>query len=175
MVMKRLETTNQTTQLFWQCECQDGNGFDFVKFKLDNPVCLKCNSVHWNSADAYIDNVTDKLRAQRDFIFKNFSKFERKEFYKPLRILYEQVIKGDVPIELFKDTNSTEKRVARRCSYCYNGMNKGYVINDGEDYACSDDCVLFTNPDEDDTYWTEWEDERDFQWLEVNGTLHEIA
>lgn len=186
MVMKRLETSNVTTQLFWQCECQEGNGLEFVKFKIDNPVCLVCHSVHWNSPDAYIDNVTDKLIAQRDFIFKNFPKSEAKEFYKPLRFLYDQVIKGDVKLDLFKPFKKENKiRFARKCSHCQKGMNEGYVINGGENYYCKDDCLkTVLSPEEfnelyadgeTETYWTEWEDEQEFQWLEIDGVLHEIG
>ena len=45
-------------------------------------------------------------------------------------------------------------------------MHQGYVIGDGEDYYCSDECLLDNMTQEeymemyenDQAYWTEWEE-----------------
>jgi len=63
-------------------------------------------------------------------------------------------------------------RFARKCSECGTGMNEGYVIENGCEYYCSDPCLhkhvsaeefleLFDDG-EGDTYWTEWEDESEW-------------
>lgn len=52
----------------------------------------------------------------------------------------------------------------RKCSVCNCSMSSGYVIQDGEDYYCTDDCLtkvmsfeeytdMYSN---DDAYWTQW-------------------
>jgi len=58
---------------------------------------------------------------------------------------------------------------AHKCTACGAGMNEGYVINGGEEYYCSDECLhkhitpaefdeLYDDGDG-DSYWTEWEEE----------------
>ena len=52
----------------------------------------------------------------------------------------------------------------RICNACGIEMSDGYVINDGEEYYCSDDCLhsAFSEEEyeelcsEDCAYWTEW-------------------
>ena len=52
----------------------------------------------------------------------------------------------------------------RVCTCCRELMPDGYVINDGEEYFCSDDCLHSTYTHEeymemyfnDDAYWTQW-------------------
>jgi hypothetical protein len=52
----------------------------------------------------------------------------------------------------------------RFCECCGKEMNSGYVIHDGEEYFCSDDCLSgWYSPEEydelcqiDEAYWTEW-------------------
>lgn len=70
---------------------------------------------------------------------------------------------------------------ARKCTKCGKGMNEGYVVNDGDEYFCSDEC-LYTEYtpveydamcDDDDAYWTEWCDD-DMQYELINGALVEI-
>ena len=54
----------------------------------------------------------------------------------------------------------------RKCDICGETMNSGYVINDGEEYYCSDDCLhgAFSEEEyeelfqEDCAYWTEWDE-----------------
>ena len=71
---------------------------------------------------------------------------------------------------------------ARKCSKCESGMSEGYCINAGEDYYCSETCLeeqftadeikdMCIGEDNSDSYWTEWEDEEDYQYAEVNGEL----
>lgn len=84
---------------------------------------------------------------------------------------------------------------ARRCDCCGKGMDGGYCIDGGLAYFCSEDCldasadsntgvingiptvaelcVIIDEEDEDDcdSYWTQWEDEDDYQYQEINGVL----
>lgn len=74
---------------------------------------------------------------------------------------------------------------ARQCTQCGSGMNDGYVIGGGGEYYCTDECLHknvtpeeweeLTEDEDSDCYWTEWEDEDDFQFEEdENGNLIEI-
>jgi len=59
-----------------------------------------------------------------------------------------------------------ENELIRCCDNCHKPMSEGYVIEGGEEYYCSDEC-LHTRyspeewsemySDEGDSYWTEWE------------------
>ena len=63
-------------------------------------------------------------------------------------------------------------RYARQCTACGAGMNKGYIIEGGCEYYCSDLCLhKHISPDEfeelhddgdGDSYWTEWDDESEW-------------
>jgi hypothetical protein len=63
-------------------------------------------------------------------------------------------------------------RYARKCTECGKGMNEGYVIENGCEYYCSDECLhKHVSPEEflelfddgeGDTYWTDWEDESEW-------------
>lgn len=56
----------------------------------------------------------------------------------------------------------------RACSCCGKGMDAGFVVGEGERYACSDKC-LFTDGytpaeyeedfNDDYAFWTQWNDE----------------
>ena len=80
----------------------------------------------------------------------------------------DEVVKGD--------------KYARVCTCCHSGMNEGYFAD--YEYFCSDDCLYtefpptiwakVTEEDEDSYYWTEWEDEEDYQYQIINGILEEI-
>jgi hypothetical protein len=80
----------------------------------------------------------------------------------------EEVVKGN--------------KYARSCNCCGNGMNEGYFAD--YEYFCSDDCLYtefppkiwakVTEENEDSYYWTEWEDETDYQYQIINGILEEI-
>jgi hypothetical protein len=67
-----------------------------------------------------------------------------------------------------------QKQFPRKCDKCNKGMYEGYVINEGDEYYCSDNCLesVYTEeernemlPQNDDeledasSYWTEWSDE----------------
>jgi len=62
---------------------------------------------------------------------------------------------------------------ARTCTACGAGMNEGYVINGGCEHYCSDECLPMTEAEfdelyadgEGDSYWTEWEDEPETDWI----------
>lgn len=73
---------------------------------------------------------------------------------------------------------------ARQCDQCKQGMNDGFVIENGEAYYCSETCLhknisvshwheLYDH-EEGDSYYTEWEED-DHQYRELSdGTLEEI-
>lgn len=82
-------------------------------------------------------------------------------------------------------------KFARKCDECEKGMNSGFCINDGEAYYCSDECLHkhhtpaeweeMYNGDEEDgeegggsSYWTEWEEEIDFHFVEIDGKLVDV-
>ncbi len=85
-------------------------------------------------------------------------------------------------------------KYARRCSITSEGMNKGWVWGDGifytkyekdtlaelrKDYPwkswCSDDELIdWAVYTEEVLYYTEWEDESEYQYEEVYGELIEI-
>ena len=60
-----------------------------------------------------------------------------------------------------------EGKEFRRCTCCGKKMAAGYVIDDGCEYFCDDDCLhAYYTPEEYDemcaqdvAYWTEWESE----------------
>jgi hypothetical protein len=82
--------------------------------------------------------------------------------------------------------NLEEKRIkwARQCDECGLGMNSGHVISGGDQYYCSETCLHkhYTEEQylemhgngEDDTYYTEWEDEDEYQFQEIDGEIHPI-
>jgi hypothetical protein len=84
----------------------------------------------------------------------------------------EEVVKGD--------------KYAHLCDCCGNGMNDGYFID--YMYYCSDTCLhteytpeewknLYEQSEEqggDYCYWTQWEDESDYQYQIINGKLEEM-
>ena len=57
----------------------------------------------------------------------------------------------------------------RTCDECGCDMNYGFCIHDGEEYYCSRTCLNkhYTDEeynemyDEDEAYWTDWEDDLD--------------
>jgi len=69
---------------------------------------------------------------------------------------------------LFATKGFEMKKYARKCSECENLMNKGFCIEGGDAYYCSEECLhknisreefkeLYDDGDG-DSYWTEWED-----------------
>lgn len=76
-------------------------------------------------------------------------------------------------------------RWARKCDVLGHGMNDGWCFGDGEQYAstieAAEKIALDRGHDSldeayksDDCYWTEWEDETDYQYEERDGELIEI-
>tara|TARA_R110000868_G_scaffold103241_2_gene284373 strand:- start:9261 stop:9551 length:291 start_codon:yes stop_codon:yes gene_type:complete len=73
---------------------------------------------------------------------------------------------------------------ARQCDECKQGMNEGYVICNGEQYYCTDECLhkhftheqwyeLHENGDG-ESYYSAWEeDEHEYKQM-PDGTLEEI-
>lgn len=77
------------------------------------------------------------------------------------------------------------EKFARQCSMTGEGMNEGYCFGDGQDYAKYEDDArrlakqygyqsLEDAFDDDAYYWTEWEDETDYQYQMIDGQLVEI-
>lgn len=76
-----------------------------------------------------------------------------------------------------------EIKFARKCDCCGQGMNEGYVIEGGESYFCSKQCLNSVISDEQweemydddgDSYYTAWEDESDMEYILKDGKLTEI-
>ena len=84
----------------------------------------------------------------------------------------EEVVKGD--------------KYARCCTCCGKGMNEGYFAN--YEYFCSDSCLrteyseiewetLYKESEDNgdsDFYFTNWEDETEYQYQIIDGKLEEI-
>ena len=76
-------------------------------------------------------------------------------------------------------------KFARKCNVTNQGMNKGWVINDGIDYVSKEEDAIAICSDagyssmeeafEDEfIYYTEWTDKEDYQYKLINGELIEI-
>lgn len=73
---------------------------------------------------------------------------------------------------------------ARKCDQCSEGMDYGYVINDGEEHYCSDECLHqkytvdewaeMSDGDDTESYWTEWDDPTDIQYILIDNELKEL-
>jgi hypothetical protein len=89
------------------------------------------------------------------------------------------------------------RKYAKQCSITGEGMNEGYVYYDGEMYFkyekdfvmflkyqnepiediwdLSDEFILNESYDNGEYYWTEWEDENEYEYYEdENGKIFEI-
>lgn len=78
-------------------------------------------------------------------------------------------------------------KFARQCDECGSGMDEGYVVNGGEEYYCTEECLhkhysadewiemCGDDDDEDndsDSYWTDWNDDQsDWQFIVNGGVL----
>jgi hypothetical protein len=80
----------------------------------------------------------------------------------------------DAIIETFREyIIANGVKYARICDKCGNGMNDGYIVNGGDEYYCSAECLhkdyspkewqeMYDESEENggnDHYWTEWEGE----------------
>ena len=88
--------------------------------------------------------------------------------------------------EVIKEEVKGDK-YARKCDKCGQGMNEGFCIYEGEEYYCDDNCLhsVYSKSvwegmyDAEDignspSYWTQWEDESEYQYQIINGELQEI-
>lgn len=123
----------------------------------------------------YSTNFEIEAESQEEAI-KLFNQLEDKMYDEELAQcnVIEEVVKGD--------------KYARSCNCCGKGMNEGYFAND--EYFCSDSCLhteytpaeweklssdgVEAEEGNDEYYWTEWEDETDYQYQIINGILEEI-
>ena len=102
--------------------------------------------------------------------FKKFQSLGEEMFSEEMEQcnVIEEVVKGD--------------KYARCCNCCGNGMNEGYFAE--YEYFCSTECLFTEFPfavwqklseDENDSYyWTQWEDESDYQYQFIDGKLEEM-
>lgn len=89
----------------------------------------------------------------------------------------------DTIIDVFREY-IIEKGVkyARKCTCCGKGMNEGFFAD--YEYFCDNDCLYtefsptiwekVAEEDSDSYYWTEWEDEEDYQYVLFNNQLIEL-
>lgn len=74
---------------------------------------------------------------------------------------------------------------ARQCDVTLEGMNEGWVVGDGDAYFKYEKDALewatdvgYANLEEayedDAIYWTEWDDETDRQYIEIDGVLCDV-
>lgn len=79
------------------------------------------------------------------------------------------------------------KKFARKCDITGVGMNEGYCFGEGEMYAATEETALKIAKDhygydtleeayaDDAYYWTEWDDESDYQYMQTeSGEVVEI-
>lgn len=98
----------------------------------------------------------------------------------------EEVISTDYESDTPKEIEQIEgTKYARKCDECEKGMNEGYVINNGEEHYCSDECMhkhytkkewkkMHLNGDG-DSYWTDYEDDHsDWQFIVKDGEVVDI-
>lgn len=89
----------------------------------------------------------------------------------------------DTIIEVFKEYIITKGiKYARKCTCCGKGMNEGFFAD--YEYFCDNDCLYtefqpiiwekVAEEDSDNYYWTEWEDEEDYQYVLFNNQLIEL-
>jgi hypothetical protein len=79
-------------------------------------------------------------------------------------------------------------KYARMCDKCNEGMNEGYLVNGGDEYYCSAECLhqvytpkewqdMYDESEENggnDNYWTQWEEDVDYAYVLFNNQLIEI-
>jgi len=97
-----------------------------------------------------------------------------------------QDITEDTSLSVIRDALEfyfSKQKYARKCLVCGALINKGYVLNGGNKYFCSDSCAKkelsedtfnqyikeyeqeeANGGDNDDFYFTEWEDSEEFQY-----------
>ena len=94
----------------------------------------------------------------------------------------------DAIMETFKEyALANGIKYARKCSKCNVGMNEGFIIGNGDEYYCTDNCLhqVYTKEewdlmvdDDDDcdgfNYWTEWECDEDYEYVLFNNYLIDI-
>ena len=74
-----------------------------------------------------------------------------------------------------------EKEEPRRCTCCKKEMSEGYCIEGGEEYFCSDKCLITKYTEEEftklydngngDSYWTEWQE----WWKKILLTIMNVG
>jgi len=174
---------------FMQFNLIDGKHYEIPQFgyiKTDGswsdifyPQTLKFHS-NWNWLHEAV-NLCSKL----DYEIGNDKYFKPKLWMfvtNEIAPVYEAVINF---ITWYNQAKSN--KFARKCSITGEGINAGFVIDDGEFYL-KDDVQILDNwikekteyadrneaYNDDYYYYTEWEDESDFQYEMIDGVLTEI-
>jgi len=102
-------------------------------------------------------------------------------------------IYNTLPLKTNKRNSKETMKYARQCSITGEGMNEGYLVNEDtyvkyeadliklirswnvDEYnVLSDDFILNEAYNNEEYFWTAWEDESEQQYEEVNGKLIEI-
>lgn len=73
---------------------------------------------------------------------------------------------------------------ARKCDWCNEGMNEGYMIHGGIEHYCSDECLFknyslddwndMYNDGDGDSCYTDWENQSDMEWILIDNKLISI-
>jgi hypothetical protein len=95
----------------------------------------------------------------------------------------------DAIIETFREyVIANGVKYSRKCDKCGCGMNEGYVVYNGEEHYCSEECLnkvytaeqwtkMYEESEEEggsDNYWTEWYQDDDFEYVLFNNQLIEF-
>jgi len=84
--------------------------------------------------------------------------------YKLQNFTSNEITDNKRELKVIDDTINILSKYHCTCSHCNKLMYEGYVINDGLEYYCSEDCLHEHYTDEEyfdmfeecDAYWTDW-------------------
>lgn len=117
---------------------------------------------------------------KEDYNGKPVKKFECASYEQAKKLALKLMKQAPLP-EPFEEG----EKVARKCSVTGEGMNEGWVANDGDEYfKYEEDAIAWCKQnlkkslkkayDEGEIYWTEWDVEDDAQYIVKNGKVVEI-
>jgi hypothetical protein len=112
----------------------------------------------------------------------------QKQAYKKFQSLGEEMYAQELEQCNIEEESVKGDKYARCCTCCGDGMNEGYFAN--YEYFCSDKCLhtqytaeeweelasdgVEAEEGNDNYYWTEWEDEEEYEYQFIDGELKEI-
>lgn len=143
-------------------------------FKYDKPIKLNFMAIfNFELQRTYSTTFEIEADTQLDAI-RQFNELGDEMYSQELDQcnVVEEVVKGD--------------KYARSCNCCGKGMNEGYFAD--YEYFCSDSCLrteysaihweTLCKESEDngdnEYYWTQWEDESDYQYQIIDGEITSI-